>query len=630
MTDKTELINLPRLVRDLKTERVSVERDAHEAARLAFSASSEAPVNRPWGTEILEHTPRAVRMARIEGGAVPLLFNHDWDDPIGMVDSGRLAGGRLEVSANLFETQRAREVRAMIDGGLRNISIGYEIHALDERRGGEMIATDWEVHEVSVVTVPADPSIGIGRALENEVKPVRVTRAISQPAHTADATEELRMDDQNTAPAGESAEHNVTLTREAKPQNKPIDVAALEKARGETIKKLARSNNVDESIARSWIESGASMDKIADDILSIHEERGKQADAPAMLGMSKREVRQYSIMRAITAAKQNNWKNAGLEFEAHRAMMDRDGLSPRSNSSVYVPMDVTSRQPTYGRRDFTAAVAGAAGGVGTDHLAGSFIDLLYNMSVTMNAGATRLTGLRGNVSIPKLTAGSTAYWLASETTAITESTPTMGALTLTPKNVAALVEVSHQMAQQADPSAEQMVLRDLAQQVSLAMDVGALSGDGTGGAPTGITNTGSIGAFTGTSLDYAAVLNAQEDVIAANADRLSGMAYVADPATVTKLKTRVKFTSTASPIWEGPYRRGTCADEVGMASNQMAADSMLFGAWSSLVIGEWGTLELAVDDKFNFATGSIGLRAWYTVDVGVRYPAAFSLATSIT
>ena len=126
------------------------------------------------------------------------------------------------------------------------------------------------------------------------------------------------------------------------------------------------------------------------------------------------------------------------------------------------------------------------------------------------------------------------------------------------------------------------------------------------------------------------MLNAQEDVIAANADRLSGMAYVADPATVTKLKTRVKFASTASPIWEGPYRRGMCADEVGMASNQMSANTMLFGAWSSLILAEWGTLELAVDDKFNFATGSMGLRAWYTVDVGVRYPAAFSYASSIT
>jgi HK97 family phage major capsid protein len=206
----------------------------------------------------------------------------------------------------------------------------------------------------------------------------------------------------------------------------------------------------------------------------------------------------------------------------------------------------------------------------------------------------------------------------------------MGNVSLSPKNVGALVEVSHQMAQQGDPSAEQMVLRDLAQSVALAMDVGALSGDGTGGAPTGITNTGSIGAFTGTALDYAAVLDAQADLVKANAMQLGSLAYVCDPDTTIKLMQRVKFTSTASPIWEGNILEGVIQGIPARTSNQMAADSMLLGAWSSLIIAEWGTLELAVDDKFNFATGSIGLRAWYTVDVGVRYPAAFSLATTIT
>lgn len=629
MNECDETIKLPRQVRDLQTEAIDVRRGARDEAALSFSASSEAPVERPWGTEILEHSARAVRLKRIAGGAVPLLFNHDWDDPIGMVEAGALVDGRLEVEARLFDTFRAREVRQMIAGGLRNISVGYEIHALDERgHDGAYVATDWEPHEISLVTVPADPSIGIGRTLEHEFKPVRVTRADNPPAQTADVNGGSTMDHENTAPA-EAADVSITQTSD-KPETKPVDVAKLERDRAQTINKLARSNSIDEAIARNWIQSGASMDVIADDILKIHEERGKAADAPAMLGLSKKEVREYSIMRAIRAAKANDWKNAGLEFEAHRSLMDRDSLQPRSGNSVYVPMDVQSRAPRYGQRDITAAVAGAAGGVGTDHLAGSFIDLLYNSSVTMGSGATRLTGLRGNVSVPKLTAGATSYWLVSETTAITESTPTMGALSLTPKNVGALVEVSHQMAQQGDPSTEQMVLSDLAQSVALAMDVGALTGDGTGGAPTGISNTTGIGTFTGTDLDYAAVLDAQSDLVAANTMRLGSLAYVCDPATTIKLMQRVKFASTASPIWEGNILEGEVQGITARTSNQMADNTMLLGAWSALVIAEWGTLELAVDDKFNFATGSIGLRAWYTVDIGVRYPAAFSLASSIT
>jgi len=622
MTTKREMPQaLPLQARNLEAVQIDAVRDDRT---IRLSASSELPVDRGFWVEVLDHSDGAINLERLERGAVPLLFNHDWSDPVGMVNGARLADGRLEVDAELFETQRADDVRAMIKGGLRNVSIGYSIDEARER-DADFLVTRWTPHEVSIAPVPADPTVGINRDLGHKDFPVRVVRALSQPADAAE-TLEGQMTDQTTAPAAETAD-KIEITREAQPSFDPL---AADRKRTEGIRKIGEANNIEKATIRHWIDSGADLEQVGDDLLAILEQRGKSANAPALIGMDHKEVRQYSILKAIRAAKQNDWSKAGLEFEAHRYLMDRDNLQPHSSGSVYVPMDVQTRAPKYGTRDLTAAVAGAAGGVGTDHLSGSFIDLLYNMSVCMNAGATRLTGLRGNVQIPKLTAGSTAYWLANETTAITESTPTMGKVSLSPKNVAALVEVSHQMAQQSDPSAEQMILNDLAQQVSLAMDIGALRGDGSGGAPTGIVNTGSIGAFTGTSLDYAAVLNAQEDVIAANADRLSGMAYVADPATVTKLKTRVKFSGTASPIWEGPYRRGLCADEVGMASNQMAADTMLFGAWSSLILAEWGTLELAVDDKFNFATGSMGLRAWYTVDVGVRYPAAFSYASTIT
>lgn len=605
-------LKIPSLARDAQA---TIETKGRS---ITFSASSSEPVERFFGTEILEHSERAIDMRRISGRAAPLLFNHSWDDPVGMVTGGRLEDGRLVVDADFFDTNRADEVQAMIDGGLRNVSIGYEIHEMREGERGEFTATRWEPVEISVVTVPADMTVGIGRS-NDESKPVRVIRANSTTATTPEKTE-VRMDEQ-TAPAAETAEIEIIE------EHNPIE---FDKRRSDAIVKLAEANHIDNKTTRHWIQSGTDFDQIASDILTIHEERGKSASAPALIGMTQKEVGEYSILRAIGAAKANNWKGAGLEFEAHRALMDRDNLQPHSDQSVYVPMDVQARMPRYGKRDFTAAVAGAAGGVGTDHLSGSFIDLLYNASVTMGSGATRLTGLRGNVQIPKLTAGATSYWLASETTAITESTPTMGKVSLSPKNVAALVEISHQMAQQSDPSAEQMVLNDLAQSVALAMDVGALSGDGTGGAPTGIQNTAGIGAFTGTSLDYAAVLNAQVDVATANAMGVGSLAYVTSPAVAALLMQRVKFASTASPIWDGNILTGDCAGLPGRTSNQMAADEMLFGAWASLIIAEWGTLELAVDDKFNFATGSIGLRAWYTVDVGVRYPGAFSLATSIT
>jgi hypothetical protein len=67
-----------------------------------------------------------------------------------------------------------------------------------------------------------------------------------------------------------------------------------------------------------------------------------------------------------------------------------------------------------------------------------------------------------------------------------------------------------------------------------------------------------------------------------------------------------------------------------MSSNQCPSGDMVFGDWSQLVIGEWGVLEIAVNEQANFQAGIVGVRCFYTMDVGVRIPAAFSIGTSMS
>jgi HK97 family phage major capsid protein len=105
---------------------------------------------------------------------------------------------------------------------------------------------------------------------------------------------------------------------------------------------------------------------------------------------------------------------------------------------------------------------------------------------------------------------------------------------------------------------------------------------------------------------------------------------VTTPAVAGLLKQRVKFTSTASPIWDGKLMDASVDGYRGMASNQVPAANILFGDFSQVIIAEWGTLELEVNPFAGFQAGIIGVRAIYSIDIGVRYPAAFSLATSVT
>ena len=182
---------------------------------------------------------------------------------------------------------------------------------------------------------------------------------------------------------------------------------------------------------------------------------------------------------------------------------------------------------------------------------------------------------------------------------------------------------------QSSPSAEGIVTDDLAQVVAIGVDLAVLNGSGASGQPLGIIGTTGIGAVTGTSIAYAGVLNFQEDVAASNVMPIAG-GYVTTPAVASLLMQRVKFSSTASPLWEGNLWDGTMAGFRAMSSAQVPTADMLFGDWQEAVVGEWGVLEVQVNPFADFKAGIIGIRAMYTVDVGVRRPFAFSLATSIT
>jgi HK97 family phage major capsid protein len=229
-----------------------------------------------------------------------------------------------------------------------------------------------------------------------------------------------------------------------------------------------------------------------------------------------------------------------------------------------------------------------------------------------------------------MTAGNTAYWLADENTQITESQPTIGQLSLAPKNVAALTELSHQLMQQSSPDAEQLVLTSIARDIGLAVDVGILRGAGNSGQPTGIITTGSIGSVSGTSLAAAGVLEFQSDVAANNALQ-PGCGYVTTPAIAALLAARPELPSTGTTrLWQGNLLEGSLFNFPAMSSAQMSSATMLFGWWPSVVLAEWGVLELMTNPYSDFTRGLTAVRGWYTCDVGVRYAGAWSYASSVT
>lgn len=342
-------------------------------------------------------------------------------------------------------------------------------------------------------------------------------------------------------------------------------------------------------------------------------------------GMDLKDAQKYSLARAITSLAAG--QRSGFEFEVSKDLEARDGAASTANS-LRVPLGPLLLGEL--QRDANVATPGAGGYlVATDNV--GFIDLLRNRTVALRMGAQTLPGLVGNVTLPKATAAATAYWLANETTQITESQPTLGQITLSPKTVGAYTEISRRLILQSSPAAEDVVRNDLLRVIAVAVDAAVLNGSGASGQPTGLLGTAGIGSVTGTSLDYAKVLEFQTDVAAANiAGDPATTGYVATTTVAALMQQRVRFANTASPLWEGSTLDGTVVGFRAMSSNQCPASHLIFGDWSQIIVGEWGSLELVVNPYADFPAGIIGVRAMHSIDVGVRHPAAFSVATSVT
>lgn len=674
---------------------------------MAFA--SDKPYERWWGVEILDMSAKSVRLGRLnDGDGGPVLYNHNWDDLRGRHvpgsvrthDDGMLRGQIIIPAA----TGVTRDTIAMVESRtLSKASVGYQIHRIIEQTtaktgekiereidgatferlldshaqvrdgrvvGGDLQAfhraldqavngsierkedaptvyrvVDWEPLENSLVTIPADNSVGVGRMAAPVSSPAApaALSVVTQPLESSTMKVsrhplQEQANDGTTGSAGGAASltNNGQQTEQrAQSQGQNGQAASgnraveMEQSRRRGIENLCKANKIDDNIRAHWIGTGLSVEEITEDLLKILEKRGNDNPrSEASLGLSDGETQRYSLFRAVRAVADKNWSSAGFELECSRTIAKRLNVVQDPNK-FYVPFEVQQRQvPVPQKRDLTAGTTTAGGFlVATENM--SFIEVLRNRSVAYRMGARRLSGLVGNVTVPRQTGQATAVWLANEASTITESQQVFAQMALSPKTVGAYTEISRQLLLQSSPDAESIVTADLGAVAALAVDLGVLSGSGAAGQPTGINNTAGIGAVTGTTLGYAGILEFQTDVASANVMPVNG-GYVTTPSVAALMMQRQRFSSTDTPLWQGNIWDGQMAGFNAMSSLQMAAATMLFGDWAQVIVAEWGVLEVEVNPYANFQAGIIGVRAIVSMDVGLRYPAAFSLAGTIT
>lgn len=643
--EQLEKIKTDGLQRAMQMGEVRAIDEEKRTVELAFS--SETEVERWFGIEVLSHDAGAMRTDRLKDGAA-LLVNHDWDDQVGVVESVTVGADRRGRAVVRFgRSARASEVwQDVVDLIRRHVSVGYQIHKVEiEEHAGQadlVTVTDWEPLEISIVAVPADVSVGVGRSREplpadaGQRQPDTAGNqgtSESQPKE-ADMKEKILRDakgnlvrakvDEN----GKIVEVLEMIERAGQDTAQARDAGKqAEQARVRSIMEMGRQYGNTE-LAAQYVSEGKAPEDFQRALLdAMHGERSQSVSDTDRnagdVGMDDKEVRQYSFMRALRALSNPTDRRAqeaaAFEFEASRAAAEQMG---REVEGLVVPPDVLRRALN---TSTTGTAAGDTGGnvVDTTLMTSSFIELLRNRAVAMQLG-TSMAGLVGNFDIPKQTAAASGYWIGEDDDA-PEDGLELGQIGLKPKTVAALSEITRRMLMQSSMDVEALVRSDLATALALTIDKAFFYGTGSANQPLGIANTSGINAVnfaTAAKPTYVEAVKMESEIAADNAD-VNSMAYTMASGMRGHFKTTEKFEGTSgSPIWEPGNTVNGYSTEV---TNQITAGDLFFGNFADALIGMWGGLELTIDPYTHSAKGRLRIVAMQDVDIVLRRVESFCL-----
>lgn len=591
--------------RKMALDRASVS-EKDRTVRVSFS--SEMPVARYFGNEILDHRKESVNLERLKSGA-PVLVDHDGDQ-VGVVQKSWIDSESRKGYAVLKFSQGARgqEIFKDIQDEIRqNTSVGYSIEDLvpdpADETGETFRATKWTPHEISIVSVPADFSVGVGRSLKNE-------RTNS------------KMENENTEVLNRAGRRELVNQE----RERLAEIMIIAEKYGE------------KELAREYVSEGKESGAFA---VECMKRKGTAKPIQTMpgpeIGMSGREMNQFSIRKAIADIALGNGLT-GIEKEASDSAGQKYGRALERNT-VHIPEDIL-RAPlirpnaraleAMGYRSLAAGNSPAGGyTVDSDVLGGNLIELLRNQMVISRLGAMNLSGLSGNVSIPKQSGAATVSWLA-ESQPVTPTDQQFGQIILTPKKAVGATAYSKELMVQSSVDIEGFIRMDLLTILAIAKDAAAINGLGAAGQPAGIMNTTGIGTVTfGAAASWAKVLSFESTIATSNALK-GNPGYLTTPNTRGKWKGNQKATNYPSYLWEGTSREdgsGTVNGYPAYATLQVPGDKVIFGNWNDLIVADWAGIDIVVDPYSLSLNGQVRCVVTILTDVGVRHPVSFCVST---
>lgn len=599
-----------------------------EDRTIELSISSDAPYERYFGVEILDHRSECVDMERMTTGA-PLLFNHDRDAHLGRIISARLDGQKLIVKAKFGNSELAKEKLADVrDGILKESSVGYRVLAMALEKKEEDLCTyrvtKWMPYEGSLVTIPADVSVGVGRSdSENDIE---IDVDIPQQKLDTDS-QHKKMADPITPPVAAPAKIEITSAQREEIKQEALTADRKRQSEIRDIEKVVRERQkVDcREAADKFISEGKSADEFRHHVLVTEFKAVPVQPNDGKTGANKREIESFSVLKAIRDMASKG-RLEGLERELcdtaqkslHRELSD--------GQAFVIPAEVEERDAmrSLSMRAQSAGVFTAGGATVANEL-GALIEYLRNQTVLGRLGITMIPGLVGDVLFPVQTGGCSAYWL-SETGAITDSEATFAQKAMTPHRLGASVPFTTQFIAQTSIGAEAFLRNELNTVLGLKKDLAGLEGSGNAGEPLGVKNTTGINATVtfGGAATWADVVEFETGIAADNAD-IGSMKFALSAAAVGKWKTILKDSVAGAGylISDSMTANGYKVER----TNQISGSIAFFGVWSQLLHGMWAGREVIVDPYTLKKSGQVEITMNELCDFLVRQPLAFNVST---
>jgi len=585
-----------------------------ETRTVTLSFSSEFAVEREFGYEVLDHNEKSIDLSRAD--SMPFLVNHKSDQVAGVVEKVWVEANRGFAQVRLSSSNLGTEIFNDIKDGIRKtISFGYRVlEMVRERSENEKDEiptyriTRWMPFEISTVSVPADYSVGIGRNndedYENEVELIDVSQR---------DIPNVEVKDKNM----DNKEFDVQKERETgiKAERKRLNGIR------QTADKVRHLIPDIDALAEDFSNSERTLDEFNAAIVkkmdSIERAAIEKATADQSLGLSQREISNYSVMRLVEALGSNNWKNAGLELEVSLAQADKFGQEARG---AYIPFDVLA---TRADAALTNKASHGSALVPTDFWGSEYVDVLRANSVVAAMGARIIPGLVGDVDIPKGLNEASFGWLTEG--GDNDTSPTYSATTvqLSPQDIGGALGFTRKMMKQTGNPAIESIIRDsLNNGIGVFLDKQVLVGTQTGAS--GLTTQASF--TTGdTVVSWADIVDLESQVATQNAD-FGSLGYVCGPSVRGILKSTVKASG------QGGFLMDTDGSVNGYKTmvTSNASTNLYFGNWNDILIPMWGGVDIVVDPYTNVKSGGIVLRAFLATDIAYRNTESFAVQTGIT